>query len=220
MKKKNAEKTEQAPPVGMVAPATPMAVVDPKEVEARTYLRRIGAEIVVETVKVGQKYLELCRYIRQHQVGPKWVSEELSALGFHKVRISEINRVSNAAEDIWREFEAASIGFKKCLQLTRGSVEVIRQAGVMADDNVASVAEASAIVAEEKGQSEESGEAGSAASDDPIHKQTIRLHKAANIMASAADELELISKTWHIGGYTVHVFKDKKKKKPATVSAS
>lgn len=89
-------------------------------------IREIGAQIISQTVKVGEKYLELCEYIRKNSIGPKIVSEQLSALGFHRVRISEINKVANSADEVWEQYRARAIGFKGVLQLTRGSMDQLK----------------------------------------------------------------------------------------------
>lgn len=85
-------------------------------------LQEMGEQVIRQTAQVGMVYLEICRYIRKNQIAPKLVSFALSQKGFHRVRISEINRVANAAEATWNEYEAKTIGFGKVLELQRASV--------------------------------------------------------------------------------------------------
>lgn len=91
-------------------------------VEQASKIRALGTEIIRETVKVGESYLELCAYIRKHQIASKMVSFELGELGFHRSRISEITKVAYAADDVWNEFAARTIGFRRTLELERGTV--------------------------------------------------------------------------------------------------
>lgn len=71
------------------------------------------------TIATGLLWLELCKYIRANALAPKVVSRELGALGFHKTRISEVNRVANAADEVWNEYEARGLGFRHALELVR-----------------------------------------------------------------------------------------------------
>jgi len=47
------------------------------------------------------------------------VTEILKGLGFHKVRISEINKVANAPDDVFTHYQARAIGFNKALEFAR-----------------------------------------------------------------------------------------------------
>lgn len=96
----------------------------------------VAKQIVLGTAKVGVLYLELCRLIRQEQLAPKTVRKWLQECGFHKTRISEINRVANAADAVWNRFAASTIGFRKVLEISRGCVvDVISEVNSL-DKNV------------------------------------------------------------------------------------
>lgn len=94
-------------------------VAVPREVDMAGQIRVMGLDIIKATGEVAGKYLTLCNYIRANKVAPKLVSFELTRLGFKRSRISELNRVSNAPEKLWHEYEAKIIGFDKALELTR-----------------------------------------------------------------------------------------------------
>lgn len=93
------------------------------EEKQKGHIRKLGEEIVKLTVKAGEKYFDLCSYIRKEQVAPKLVSAELKELGFHKVRISEINKVAQCSDELWNQFAARTLGFKGVLSLERGTVQ-------------------------------------------------------------------------------------------------
>lgn len=136
-----APNTQSAPP----APTGPAIAV---KVEYQTPEERAQAEkvfglgqAIVSTVgELGQKYLDLCSYIRSHKVAPKLVSIELSRLGFKRSRVSEINRVAQAADDVWDQFQARHIGFKDTLELARAGaagVETTPAAKLLVDAGAA-----------------------------------------------------------------------------------
>jgi len=84
---------------------------------------KLCREIVTQTGQLAGKYLELCLYIRSNKVAPKLVSIELGRLGFKRSRVSEINKVANASDKLFSDYQAKMIGFDKCLDLAR--VEVV-----------------------------------------------------------------------------------------------
>lgn len=82
-------------------------------------LKERAVAVAKATIATGILWLELCKYIRANAIAPKVVSRELAALGFNKVRISEVNRVANAADEVWNEYEARGLGFRHALELVR-----------------------------------------------------------------------------------------------------
>lgn len=81
-----------------------------------------------------EKYFELCRSIRETSVevvkgqavrtlNRKEVTLLLLSLGFKKQRVTEINRVVEVSDEIWKQYEAKTISFRATLQLARGSGE-------------------------------------------------------------------------------------------------
>lgn len=81
-------------------------------------------KIIDMTVKTGTIYLDLCKYIRKNEVAPKLVSEVMGNMGFNRQVISRVNKVANASDENWKQFEARLIGFNKVLDMERGSVAI------------------------------------------------------------------------------------------------
>lgn len=117
-----------APVAPAPAPSTPAAKIEvPREVDVQTKLEaaqqtmveKLGREIITTHGELAGKYLQLCLYIRQQKVAPKLVAFTLQNLGFKRSRISEVNRVANASDKLFKEYEAKLIGFDKCLEMAR-----------------------------------------------------------------------------------------------------
>jgi len=162
-------------------------------------IRKVADEIIKATVKTGRLYFDLCMYIRKNQISPKLVSFELSELGFNRVRISEINRVAQAADDVWNEFEAQTIGFRKTLEMTRGNV-----IQMLAEENSLTETDVKAQLAEQNANEEVLEKA------SPEEKAERRLSVGAHAMLLAAPLLDTRKRTFSIGnGYTVIISKDK-----------
>jgi len=85
----------------------------------------IGEAIIKKTGEVAGLYLSLCLNIRKNHIAPVKVAELLKSLGFHRVRISEINKVSNAPDDVFTNYQARAIGFNKALEFARVENETI-----------------------------------------------------------------------------------------------
>jgi len=77
--------------------------------------------LIASATKQAQVYYDLVTYIRNNKVSPKLVSDQMRGQGFNKARISEVNRVANAPEELYNAFAAKALGFKNVLQLVRGS---------------------------------------------------------------------------------------------------
>jgi hypothetical protein len=93
------------------------ALVDPTHIR----LAEIADEMLTIRAQFGEKYLELCKWVRTKALGPAVVREVLAAKGFAKSRISEINRISQCPDEMWKEFEARRIGRETVLLLERGA---------------------------------------------------------------------------------------------------
>jgi len=179
-------------------------------------VRARGAEIVRDTLDIAKKYVGLCEYIRTNSIAPKLVAFELGQLGFHRVRVSEINRVANSKDEVWNSFLAASIGFKKALQLTRGTVEnVEKELG----ENMSEGEAEAAMKYAEKSEAESAEKSAAEVEADPIQTKTTAMGKAAKHVLALAVELGIRSHTWKGGGYTLTLSKLKSKKSPAKESA-
>jgi len=83
----------------------------------------LAKSIVTKTGELGTLYFDLCMMIRKAPdfFSPKVVAARLSDLGFHRVRISEINRVARADEKVFSQWQARALGFNRVLQLARGN---------------------------------------------------------------------------------------------------
>jgi len=86
---------------------------------------QIGEAIITKTGEVAGLYLSLCLNIRKNHIAPAKVSELLKSLGFHRVRISEINKVANAPDDVFTNYQARAIGFNKALEFARVENEMV-----------------------------------------------------------------------------------------------
>jgi len=179
-------------------------------------LRKLGAEIVADTIRVAGKYLTLVQYIRKNQVPPKLVSFELAAVGFAKTRISELNRVANAEDKVFNEFVAGTIGLKRVLELTRGNVVNLGQA-LLSDGSPVETAEAESIIDEATTIAEET-EAEAKEPGEPKNP-TIAFNKAAMAVLRFASKEKLKKRTWHWEGYKLELSKPKQVKKLATAPA-
>jgi len=94
-------------------------------VEHTGALAELAFQIIESLQVVGEKYLNLCKYIRKNQIAPRAVSEILTQMGFKKERISEVNRVSQVGEDLWKELEAKNLGFRQVLEQSRGIMPML-----------------------------------------------------------------------------------------------
>lgn len=119
MKNKSKTAVEKAAPTKAVEVPRDAEVQTKTEVAQAAYLANIGRQIIEKTGELGSLYLSLCLEIRKQKIAPKLVSFELTRLGFKRSRISEINRVANASDKTFKDFEARLIGFGKAIELSR-----------------------------------------------------------------------------------------------------
>ena len=186
-----------------------VAVVDEAKlglkVEQSKFINDIADKIIVGTAQVSKLYYDLCVYIRKNKIAPTAVSHLLGARGFHKVRISEINRVSNAADDVWSDFEAMGIGFRKTLELTRGSVLELAAPELGMEKN--ELAEAQEEHAQHEGETAGGGGSGDGKEDD-----SRKFERLAAAMLKLAEKLKFrkIVRVNIGNGYVLEVSKDKK----------
>ena len=110
---------------------------------------RLGSEIVSATVKLGDKYLALCVYVRTNQIHPRIVARTLGLVGFNRNVASEINRVANSSDEMWEDYHARRIGFRKTLLLTRGTVSAMESVGVSGEEIRPAMEEAEKVQAVE-----------------------------------------------------------------------
>jgi len=150
-------------------------------------LRAHGIAIAKATVATGLLWLNLCKFIRANAIAPKLVSEQLGSLGFNRVRVSEVNRVANAPDDVWSEYEAKAIGFRNALDLVRNG-KPTELVGILADGSLgreAIAAEAESASGESEG---DSGTGSEAPGKDQESRDAEALNKAAKtvLVKSAA----------------------------------
>ena len=101
------------------ADVTPVEVQSKLDVANIQAIETIGLDIIRKTGEVAGAYLSLCLYIRQHQMAPKMVAMTLTKLGFKRSRVSEINKVAQSSDKLFKEYEARRIGFDKALDMSR-----------------------------------------------------------------------------------------------------
>jgi len=170
-------------------------------------LKKLGREIIAGTAMVGEKYLNLCQYIRKNMVAPKLVSFELGELGFHRVAISKINKVANASDELWNEFSARNIGFNKMLEMSRGELPaaISKASGNNETDVRAQIAE---MAEEEEAEAKPLIEP---TSEEKKEKFEAALTNAAARALSAAASLELKRDKKIVGGngYILTISRDK-----------
>lgn len=123
-KRKENPAAEAPAKAGAVSPVVVLSLVTGEGVEIaeRKYEMEFkvrAAEVIAATALTGEKYLSLCRYIRERQLSPVCVSLWMGQCGFQKPRIAEVQRVAFCNEDVWSAYEARSIGWKKALEGAR-----------------------------------------------------------------------------------------------------
>lgn len=167
--------------------------------------------IIDKVVETGRLYLDLCLYIRKNMVSPKLVSTEMSAMGFNRQVISRVNKVANASDELFSQFQARTIGFNKVLELSRGSDVV---AGSLAAEMGSDVTDVKAQIAEmEKDEtSSSSGPVLPASPEDAAAKHLKSFEMAAARVLSAAAALQWKKQKKVVGGngYVLLVVRDKK----------
>lgn len=146
---------------------------------------RLGKDLLAAVIGTGEKYLNLCQYIRKNEVAPKLVSADLGGLGFSRQTVSKINRVAGASDELWNEFEARSVGFNKMLQLTRGdkpneATKLLAQS--MGQEVIEVTAEVKRLQGEEEND-EKQGEVIEATEDEKDEKAKLALTRAAAVIA-------------------------------------
>jgi len=216
--KKKAEK-KSAP--GMLA--TTKEATDKLELQHVKAIQGCCQVIIDQTVKTGTLYLDLCLYIRKNMVSPKLVSREMEAMGFNRQVISRVNKVANAADDVFSQFQARTIGFNNVLALARGGAVVGSLASEMGTDvvDVSSQIEEMEGEEERKENSEPSLPGVTPTPEEVIAKAQGRFDKAAAVVLSVAAQLEFKKQRKVVGGngYVLLVIKDKKwKPKSAPVA--
>jgi len=121
--KSDAASNAALPGVVPINPPAPSPLVPAADLERAHFDKvvALGGEVLVQMVKVGEKYYDLCLFCRQEKLAPKLVSTALKQVGFRKQRIAEINKVWQCADELWNQFEARTIGFRDTLEKARGA---------------------------------------------------------------------------------------------------
>lgn len=89
------------------------------QVKVANEVYRLGTEMVKALGVAGEKYRDLCMYIRDNKVDKKIVARELGKLGIKRSRVSMINRIAFSSDKVWKEYEAKLIGFHEAVDLAR-----------------------------------------------------------------------------------------------------
>lgn len=172
-------------------------------VEQQRKLVQLGTDVITTTIEVGNKYLALAKYIRTEKLPPKQVREVLSHLGFHKVRISEINAVANVPDDMWKEIEARTLSFRKALDVSRGVVRELLGEGEPEDT--------SGHEAKDKELEDTSGQHPAEAAVTPDEKKKLGAARAGKYLLNAAEYFNWKEKKFANGsGWVVIVRRETK----------
>jgi len=196
--------------------ATAEAATAKLELRHSKAIRGCCQVIIDKTVETGRLYLDLCLYIRKNAVAPKLVSYEMGEMGFNRQVISRVNKVANAADDVWNEFEARTIGFNKVLELSRSAPAM----NGLAKDTDSDIVDIKVQVEELETGGEVSGPAVEPTPEQREATAKKALEAAAAKLLSAAASLQLKREKTIVGGngYLVIVKKDKNWK-PAPVKS-
>lgn len=87
--------------------------------EALVTLCNLGTVFKTGSEALGGLYLRICDTVRKYELVPEEVRFTLLAVGWSKVRISEVIRVAYSPPAVYHEFSARLIGFKVALSRTR-----------------------------------------------------------------------------------------------------
>ncbi len=111
---------ELAPPIEVKIPSRHWL---PEKTDSRrevlVTLCNLGTLFQKGSEALGGLHLRICDTVRQHELTPEEVRFTLLAVGWGKVRISEVMRVAYAPHKVYNEFSARLIGFKVALSKTR-----------------------------------------------------------------------------------------------------
>lgn len=188
--------------VGTVAGVTNFkesAIVESRE-KHLTILSEYGADIVKGMIQVSDKYYQICLYIRKHSVEDDIVRDALEPLGFIKQRITELCRVAKSSESLWSEFEARKLSFRRTLELTRGTVQLL----------LAEKVEENAWVADVPTDHEVDGSGGQTERAEGRENLKDKLEAGVHRVALLAEKLNMRGKTYQLeNGWSVKIFKTK-----------
>lgn len=138
------------------------------QVKVANEVYRLGSELVKKLGEVGEKYRDLCKYIRDNKVDKKVVARELGKLGMKRARISMVNRIAFASDKVWKEYEAKLIGFHEAIDLARMEdgklVGITPAAKLLADSGAITPDEGDQIAREEATPASAKGDSGSSKS--------------------------------------------------------
>lgn len=197
-----------------------VAVVTKNELE----FKAIAQEIIELTLKTGEKYFKLVKFIREKQISPRDSSKWLYDLGFHKTRISEIRRIAQAGDEVFNALEARMIGWRGALELSRGeAIDEMKRAKVVTEDKEleAALSEArESITAELEAETSGGDAAEKSAEDKAADKKAVaraNMNKAAVRLLALAELVGVKSPLrWNNGsGFEVIVKAARKGKVPA-----
>jgi len=144
-----------------------------------------GKDLITAVIGVGDKYLSLCKTIRENEIAPKLVSFELTKLGFSRATVSKINKVAGASDDLWNSFEARAFGFNKMLELSRSEKDPNEATKLLADSLGADVIDVTAQVQKLEGEEEEDAKEGNLiepTEEEKDEKQKLACERAAAVL--------------------------------------
>jgi len=166
-------------------------------VEACTELCK---KIIIGTVEISGLYFGLVELCRKNRKEEAELRTAMIATGLSKPRVSEITRVADLPDDVYSEYAARNIGFKKALEFARVHddrvIELFTAKALLEAGGPSVVNEAIADVPEEK-QNKSSASAG------------VRLDKAMAAVFRLLDGYRGKRKVWTSGtGLVLTLSKD------------
>jgi len=174
--------------------------------------------IIDKTVEVGRVYLDLCLYIRKNMVPMKLVSSAMTEMGFNRQVVSRVNKVANASDALWSEFEARTIGFNKVLELSRGGAVVGSLAKEMGSDVVDVKAQIEEMESEETNPEQKPLIEPTAEEKHAAALKQFESSAARVLSAAASMQIKKQKKVVGGNGYVLIVMVDKKFKPAAATT--
>lgn len=192
--------------------------------------KKIAGEIIRDTIAVGEKWLTLCLYIREHNVTKENATTWLLDLGFHKSKASEVCKVSFCPPEMFSKYQTRMIGWRGILKAARtGDIEEMKKANVLESDPAIAKAVkevAAEIEAHDKLLAKTVEEANKGKTPAQIEQEKNEAHtaalkerlaRAAVTLLKTAAALGFKQKTFRDGDYTVTVAR---KGKPGPAGAA
>lgn len=98
---------------------------NPSKADVLSELRHRAKLLIESETRHKGLYVSLCEWIREKQIEPAKLTEELQRVGMHKVTISQLKTVCYTSQEIFDLWKNSIIGFKAALRKARGKEKSI-----------------------------------------------------------------------------------------------